>query len=51
MTGVQTCALPISPFMIGPDLIDDNWTIMESGGEPRWEIAEHITELSEEVSQ
>lgn len=40
-----------SPFEIGLDLMDDGWTIMESGGEPHWEIAEHITDLSEEVTQ
>ena len=37
------------PFMIGPDLMDDGWFIMESGGEHRWEITEHIEESSEPV--
>jgi len=40
-----------SPFVIGPDLVDDGWFIMESGDEPRWEITEHIEESSEEVKQ
>lgn len=39
------------PLPLGGGLMDDGWIIMETGGEPRWEIAEHIDELSEEVNQ
>ncbi len=38
-----------SPFVISPDLTDDGWTIMDSVGEPYWEVTEHIEVSSEPV--
>jgi hypothetical protein len=40
-----------SPYAIGLDLMDDGWIIMESGGEPFWEVTEHIEESSEPVQR
>jgi hypothetical protein len=28
-------------------MVDDGWIIMESGGEPEWEVTDHIEESSE----
>ena len=38
-----------SPFSLYTGVMDDGWAIMESEGEPIWEVTEHIEEGSEPV--
>lgn len=39
------------PFPLLGSAYDDGWIIMEPDGKPTWEVAVHIEESSEEVTQ
>jgi len=38
-----------APFPLYTGMVDDGWIIMESDGEPCWEVTDHIEESSEPV--
>lgn len=38
-----------APLPLYNSMVDDGWIIMESGGEPEWEVTDHIEESSEPV--